>query len=89
VQQRGQQRGRRAGVRRPVLLDLPQERGQVERVVLHQQPADSPIQISPYPSSSAACAVRSTSPGARSCHNPSDTDSLGMSTPPPPVRRRA
>jgi hypothetical protein len=39
--------------------------------------AISPIQISPYPSSSATCAVRSTSPGARSCHNPSDTDNRG------------
>jgi hypothetical protein len=44
--------------------------------------AISPIQISPYPSSSATRAVRSTSPGARSCHNPSDTDSRSLSTAP-------
>ena len=42
--------------------------------------AISPIQISPYPRSSATCAVRTTSAGARSCHNPSDTPSL---IPPP------
>ena len=39
--------------------------------------AISPIQISPYPSASAASAVRTTSAAARSCHNPSDTDSFG------------
>ena len=39
LQQRGEQRGRRAGIGRAVLLDLPQERGQVERMMLHQQPA--------------------------------------------------
>ena len=39
--------------------------------------AISPIQISPYPSASAACAVRTTSAAGRSCHNPSDTDSRG------------
>ena len=38
--------------------------------------AISPIQISPYPSASAACAVRTTSAAGRSCHSPSDTDSL-------------
>ncbi len=42
--------------------------------------AISPIQISPYPSASAACAVRTTSAAGRSCHSPSDTDSF---TPPP------
>jgi hypothetical protein len=42
--------------------------------------AISPIQISPYPSSSATCAVRTTSAAGRSCHSPSDTDSLGLST---------
>ena len=41
--------------------------------------AISPIQISPYPSASAACAVRTTSAACRSCHNPSDTDSLTAS----------
>src|SRR6185437_5789428 len=41
--------------------------------------AISPIQISPYPSASAACAVRTTSAAGRSCHSPSDTDSLTAS----------
>jgi len=47
--------------------------------------AISPIQISPYPSASAASAVRTTSAAGRSCHSPSDTDSLGSPrvTPPP------
>ena len=39
VQQAGEQRGRGHRVGGAVLLDLPQERGQVERVMLHEQAA--------------------------------------------------